>query len=42
MQHYTIHCNGLLHMEQVALLEAGLTETTDVSMFVLIMYFSLT
>jgi len=29
-------------MEQVALLEAGLTETTDVSMFVLIMYFSLT
>jgi len=31
MQHYVIHCNGLIHMEQVALKESGLAEKTDVS-----------
>ena len=24
MQHYVVHCNGLLHMEQVAWKESGL------------------
>jgi len=31
MQHYVVHCNGLLHMEEVALLESRVQETTSVS-----------
>ena len=33
LQHYVIHCNGLLHREQVALVESGLVKGRNVSLY---------
>jgi len=41
MQHYKIHCNGLIHMEQVALLESDYAEQKSVSSVCVSVHFAL-